>query len=99
MEIILNLDAHCIETGIRKEYNRAVTRFLRNGAFDRQTGRKVEILKFLLENLHFHMIRSKCETYLREKNNHASIVEDAGRLEIFVNGKRVYKGKTAIDED
>lgn len=99
MEILLDLDAHCIETEIRKQYNRMVARLLQSGDFDRQTGRKVEILKFLLENLYFSMIRSICETYLREKNNHASIVEDSGRIEIFVNGKSVYKGKTAIDED
>ena len=99
MEIILDLDAHCIETEIRKQYDRKVDQLLRSGTFDRRDERKVEILKFLLENMRFPVIRSFCERHLKENENHASIVEDAGQIEIFVNGKRVYKGQTAIDED
>lgn len=98
MEIILDLDAHCIETEIRREYDRMVKQLLRQDSFDGREARKVEILKFLLENLRFDVIRSLCAVHLGEKGNRASIVEDAGRIEIFVNGKRVYKGKTAIDE-
>ena len=96
MEIVLDLDAHCIETEIRKQYKRTVDQLLRTGTFDGRDERKVEIFKFLLENLCFPVIRSLCEMHLKEKDNQASIVENAGRLEIFVNGKSVYKGKTVI---
>ena len=99
MEIILDLDSHCIETEIRKQYDRTVKQLLDSGSFDGQEARKVEILKFLLENMPFPVIRSLCETHLQEKDNHAFIAENAGRLEIFVNGKSVYKGKAVIHED
>ena len=99
MEIILDLDEHCIETEIRKQYNRTVDHLLRSGVFNRRYERKVEILKFFLENFNFNMIRSVCEEYLQEKDNHAFILEKNGRIEIVVNGKRVYKGKAAINED
>ena len=99
MKIILDLDAHCIETEIRKQYNRTVDQLLRSGTSDGRDERKVEILKFLLENMCFPVIRSFCQRHQKEKENHAFIVDDAGQIEIFVNGKRVYKGQTAIDED
>lgn len=99
MEIILDLDRHCIETETEKQYNRTLSRLLGSGSFDRSESRKLEILKFLLENLDFHMIRSFCKECLKERNNHACISENNGHLDISVNGTSIYKGKVEIDED
>ena len=54
----LDLSKHCIETEIRRLYNRDVSRYIRLKRGDRQIEADIELLKLALESLDFSQLRS-----------------------------------------
>jgi hypothetical protein len=90
LRIRLDLSRHCIETAIRRRYNRLVNRALRNepGAADLET--ELELLQSALETLDFGRLR----TEFTELGGHCSDLieletEKPGPPRIRINGKPV----------
>jgi hypothetical protein len=62
IQINLNLSDHCIETAIRRRYNRCLSRLLRTKSTDPDQDKMIEgeidLLKTALESLDFSYLRS-----------------------------------------
>jgi hypothetical protein len=59
LEIQLDVNRHCIETGIRKQYNRLFSHYF-NSPEDRDSiEKKISLLKHALETLDFRQLRNK----------------------------------------
>ncbi len=59
MDIRLNLERHCIETEIRRRYNRAVADCFKAKADMPELERRVEMLKTALETFDFPQLRRR----------------------------------------
>ena len=54
----LDLSKHCIQTEIKRLYNRSVSRYFRLKEEDPRLAAEIELLKAALETLDFHRLRS-----------------------------------------
>lgn len=58
IRINLNLSRHCIETAIRRRYNRCLSRSFKTGTLDKDLECEINLLKTALELLDFSYLRS-----------------------------------------
>lgn len=56
----------CIETLSKKEYERTLNLFLKEGRVDEELGERLEVLRLFLESTDFGHLRSQYEGYLAE---------------------------------
>jgi hypothetical protein len=56
----------CIETLSKKEYERTLNLFLKEGRVDEELGERLEVLRLFLESTDFGHLRSQYEGYLTE---------------------------------
>lgn len=59
MNIRLNLNHHCIETEIKRLYNRAISEYFKTGSDKNRLEKRVEMLKTALEESDFNSLRGK----------------------------------------
>ena len=87
----LDLSRHCIETEIRRLYNRSVSRYIKLKKEDPQLEADVELLKAALEGLDFPGLRSGHGELAGNRGNR--VVElaagDAGKVVIRIDGRDV----------
>lgn len=86
--IRLDLSRHCIETAIRKRYNRLVGKALTTDPWPEQMEAELELLKTALETFDFSRLRS----VYPELGGHGTDVveleeEKPGRPRLRINGK------------
>jgi len=88
--IRLDVSRHCIETAIRKRYNRLVGEALKTDPWEEQMEAELELLKAALEKFDFGRLRS---VYPALAGHGTDIVEleasPKGKLGIRINGKPV----------
>ncbi|MEA1969111.1 MAG: hypothetical protein U9N77_12945 [Thermodesulfobacteriota bacterium] len=90
MRLRLNLDNHCIETGIKKLYNKKVSACLKTGVFDKKIEQEIESLKYALENFDFPLLRSEYRALAGTKKARVFIVVDGcGVPGIEIDGERI----------
>ena len=87
IRINLNLSRHCIETAIRRRYNRCLSRSFKTRSLDKDLKREINLLKTALESLDFSYLRSTWA----ELAGHGKAVVTLGwdrrhRIGILVNG-------------
>ena len=58
MKIILDLSKHCIETEIKRFYNRSVSKYFKPNADKAGLEREIEILREVLETFDFKRLRN-----------------------------------------
>lgn len=87
----LDLTRHCIETEIRRLYNRSVSLYIRLKKEDPLLETDIELLKAALESLDFHGLRSGYSTLAGKQDN--SVVElaanDDGGVIVRIDGRAV----------
>jgi len=90
MKIRLDLSKHCIETAIRKQYHKTISRYFKLPDQREALQAELEVLISALESLDFSLFR---RTYpeLEGHGNHEVILEtdDRNRPVIRLNGKRI----------
>ncbi len=84
----LSLEQHCIETEIKKRYNRAVSDYLKTGGHDAQDLEEtIELFREALETFDFGGLRSRHPDLRGNSHADAGLYKDeAGRLHITING-------------
>ena len=87
----LDLSKHCIQTEIKRLYNRNVSRYFKLKEEDLQLATELELLKAALENLDFPHLRSAHPVLAGGREDSVielSIVDD-GRISVRVDGREV----------
>ena len=61
MKIALNLNKHCIQTEIKRQYNKLISKYFKSDQSENRDmiGTKIDLLQRALENLDFGLLRSK----------------------------------------
>ena len=90
MKIHLKLENHCIETEIRRQYNRCISLYFKPNADKVELEKKIEVLTRALDTLDFPTLRSMFpELAGGFKGEVAYRVDGRGRAAILINGKPV----------
>ena len=59
MKIKLNLKKHCIETELKRLYNRNLSQYFKPGCNQKQIEKIIDVIKTVLENSNISNLRSK----------------------------------------
>jgi hypothetical protein len=92
--IRLDLNKHCVETEIRRQYNRTLSAYFKSGADKRTLEEKIDILQRALETLDFKFLRSSYPTLAG--NSDAEVIlagEEEKGLAVQINGTAVDLGR------
>ena len=90
MKIKLNLSRHCVETELKRLYNRSVANYFKGGKDRQPLEKQIEILKSILERSDFPRLRRICP----ELSGHCDadvvlIVQRQEKIVIRVNDKAI----------
>jgi hypothetical protein len=90
MQIKLNLSRHCIETELKRLYNRSVSSYFKDGEDRQLLEKQIEILKSILERSDFAWLRRVCP----ELSGHCDadvvlMVQSQEKIVIRVNDKAI----------
>jgi len=90
MKIRLDLSKHCIETAIRKQYHKTISRYFKTPEQGEELQAELEILIRAMESFDFPLLR---RTYpkLEGHGSHEIVLETDGRNNpvIRLNGERI----------
>jgi len=59
MKIKLNLKKHCVETELKRLYNRSLSQYFKPGSNQEQIEKIIDVIKTVLENSNISNLRSK----------------------------------------
>ena len=91
MKIKLDLSRHCIETAVKKAYNRRLSMALRASKSDKTAEEEIELLKKALEGFDFSGLRSRFAELAGGSQLPCSLVrQPSGQLRIEVNKKNIH---------
>jgi hypothetical protein len=91
-EVCIRLDVsrHCIETAIRKRYNRLVGEVLRSSSMAEDTARELELLKNCLETFDFGRLRMEYPPLAGGSSDAVELEEEKPQQpRLRINGKPV----------
>jgi len=90
MKIKLDLRKHCIETELKRLYNRSLSEYFKPGSNQEQIEKEIDVLKTVLENSNFSNLRStypelvgKCEA------NIVLTIDKQDQVVILINGLEI----------
>jgi hypothetical protein len=90
MKILLDLKKHCIETEIKKLYNRSLSLYFKTNSNKKIVEQQIGLLKKALEELDFSRLRSD---YPELSGSGESVVElsndSRNQLYITIDGKKI----------
>lgn len=93
IRIPLDLSSHCIQTEIRRQYNRQLSACLKSAAGDDTAEKKLEILKTSLETWDFPKLRSDHTALCGGRNPEVIVAGDnSGRCFLMLDGQIVTTG-------
>jgi hypothetical protein len=90
MKIKLNLKKHCVETELKRLYNRSLSQYFKPGSNQKQIEKIIDVIKTVLENSNISNLRSKYPEL--SGNSEADIVLSTGRQDqivILINGLEI----------
>jgi hypothetical protein len=87
MELDLDLASHCIETEIRRLYNRAVSSALREPSRAGEFEPVIELARRCLEGLDFAALRSACKPLAGGTGSRIRLVDQGDRIVIVSGGR------------
>ncbi|GBC59796.1 hypothetical protein DENIS_0737 [Desulfonema ishimotonii] len=85
MDIRMNLRKHCIETEIRRTYNRCLSAYFKPGSNRGDLEEQIELLQTALETFDFHYLRSQYAELAGHSDADVRLVRDG----LTVNGKHI----------
>lgn len=96
----LDLSRHCVETAIRKRYNRRVGEALRSPEPPERLESELELLKTALETFDFGRLRMTYPALAGHSSEEVELEENApGRPLIRINGKPVAEAADRSGEE
>lgn len=90
MKIKLNLKKHCVETELKRLYNRNLSQYFKPGSNQKQIEKIIDVIKTVLENSNISNLRSKYPEL--SGNSEADIVLATDRQDqviILINGLEI----------
>ncbi len=90
MKIKLNLKKHCVETELKRLYNRSLSQYFKPGSNQEQIEKIIDVIKTVLENSNISNLRSKYPEL--SGNSEADIVLTTDRQDkivILINGLEI----------
>jgi hypothetical protein len=90
MNIKLNLKKHCVETELKRLYNRNLSQYFKPGSNQKQIEKILDVIKTVLENSNISNLRSKYPEL--SGNSEADIVLTTDRQDqvvILINGLEI----------
>jgi hypothetical protein len=90
MKIKLNLKKHCVETELKRLYNRSLSQYFKPGSNQKQIEKIIDVIKTVLENSNISNLRSKYPDL--SGNSEADIVLTTDRQDqvvILINGLEI----------
>ena len=90
MKIKLNLKKHCVETELKRLYNRSLSQYFKPGSNQKQIEKILDVIKTVLENSNISNLRSKYTEL--SGNSEADILLSTDRqdqLGILINGLEI----------
>ena len=91
----LDLSRHCIETELRRQYNRAVSALLKNRGADDSLEPIVELAGYCLAQLDFSTLRSAHRALAGGTQSRVQLMDRAGHLFISIDGRKIPLPKQA----
>ncbi|MBW2592634.1 MAG: hypothetical protein JRE58_06490 [Deltaproteobacteria bacterium] len=90
MILKLDLRHHCIETAIRKLYNKSISQYFKTSADKEKLEKQIDILKTALEKCDFTYLRRTHSELAGHCGANAAITTDAeNRITIVLNGQHI----------
>ena len=90
MKIKLNLNNHCVETELKRLYNRNLSQYFKPGSNQKQIEKILDVIKTVLENSNISNLRGKYPEL--SGNSEADIVLTTDRKDqvvILINGLEI----------
>ena len=86
--LTLDLTRHCIETAIRKRYERGISAYFQTKTGQAPIEAEIALLVRALETLDFPSLRAQYPVLAGANSHHVQLLADhAGRLEIRIDGR------------
>jgi hypothetical protein len=89
MNIKLNLSRHCIETEIKKRYNRSLSEYFSSDKDKDRLEEEIELLKTALEHFDFRRLRSKYPELAGHNDAEVFLSKDLQNHVIIIVNKRI----------
>jgi hypothetical protein len=90
MDIRLDLSRHCIETEIKKQYNKAVAAYFKGGMEEkRRQEPTIEVMSRALENLNFSHLRTQYPPLAGGTDRDVILTCEKEDLMITIDGKKL----------
>ena len=90
IEITLDLSRHCVQTEIKRIYNRLLAACLKSPDGDELIEKRLELLKQALEVWDFPALRAGYRELAGGQENAVALVaDDAGRMTIRINDRAI----------
>ncbi len=92
MNIKLNLSRHCVETEMKRLYNKSISEYFKAESEDEKKGLedRIELLQKGLESFDFNRLRSRHPELSGEKEAEVQLfAESGGRPGILINGDKI----------
>jgi hypothetical protein len=92
MRISLNLSQHCIETELKSQYNRLVSKALKAKEPDPEMEEALESLQWALQRLDFGLLRSRFPELSGFLNKQVALSTKPGEeIIIYADGKPIHR--------
>jgi hypothetical protein len=90
MDIRLDLSRHCIETEIKKQYNKAISTYFRAGLEEkRRLEPTIEVIRRALETLDFSHLRTRYPPLAGGTDRNVILACENEDLTISIDGKKL----------
>jgi len=90
MEIQLNLSRHCIETEIKRQYNKSVSAYFKADAKEKQLLEStIEVMRRALETLNFSHLRTRYPPLAGGTDRHIILSCQNENITIAIDGKKL----------
>lgn len=89
MKIKLDLSAHCIETEIKRIYNRALSDYFKAGADQGLIEKRIEITQLALKTFDFAQLRIKYAPLAGHTDQIILLAQDKNKLSITIDGRPI----------
>lgn len=90
MKIKLNLKKHCVETELKRLYNRSLSQYFKPGSNQKQIEKIFDVIKTVLENSTISNLRSKYPELSGNSEAYILLSTDRqDRIVILINGLEI----------
>jgi len=93
MRILLDVNKHCIQTAVKRKYNRLISNYFKSGRTNdtKTIESEISLLKQALENIDFAWLRAAYPE-LRGGSSHEIFISTGSNnnINILINGKTVH---------